>query len=126
MNILWKVKNMKNIKRGPAGLLLDIASVIAAVALLISIYAVLGTVDLVFMNGSEEVYRMEGVNMLSDIELPSDEVDENMEFTYVSGEETKDFGDPTEFKFHIAKTLVENLFSFKWEKLDHRIILTAK
>ena len=100
-------------------------SVILAAVIIMGVYLLVGSVDLAFVDDGNQIAYVEDVKILSDIEIPA-EVDEGLEFTYVSGEETKDFADKGGFKFNIARTLVENLFTFKWEERDYVITLTAK
>ena len=114
------------------------ASVIGAVlsiVLLIVIYARLGTVDLVYVNGDREIYRQENVRVISKIDDPVENMSEEflaegetMSFTYLSGNEKKtlDVEKPGDLKVEILKTLVLNLFSFKWEEQSYVIEFTAK
>lgn len=114
------------------------ASVIGAVlsiVLLIVIYALLGTVELVYVNGDREVYRQENVRVISKIDDPVENMSEEflaegetMSFTYLSGNEKKtlDVEKPGDLKVEILKTLVLNLFSFKWEEQSYVIEFTAK
>ena len=102
-------------------------SAVLAVVLVVAIYAMLGTVDLVFVNNDKETYRQENVSMFSDIDVVTDEAGEPVEYTFVSGNQVMPLnGNETDFRFTIAKTLLENLFTFKWQPMDQVIVLTAK
>ncbi|MBQ8414724.1 MAG: hypothetical protein IJX58_05740 [Clostridia bacterium] len=113
---------MKNLAFRSAG----IGSVILALILLVVIYTLLGTVDLVFMKGDFQVARMEDVRVISDLELSAEDVITGEELEYTYGEDNKDFNGDFNFRFEIAKTLIINLFTFKWEATDNTIVLTAK
>lgn len=114
---------MKNKMPRYAGIL----SVILAVVLLVLIYALLGTVDLVFVNDGKEVCRQENVSVFSDIEVDVGSAEDPIQYTYLSGDEVKPLeGNETNFRIKIATTLVENLFTFKWNENDQVITLTAE
>lgn len=96
-------------------------SVVVGVVALIFVYAILGTVDIVYRNDDgNQLGRQENVSVFADIDLPEGE------YTYLSGEETKSADDLNGLRFEIAKTLVTNLFSFDWQEMDNEIILTQK
>lgn len=111
---------MKDIMHRNTGLI----SAVLALVLLLLIYTVCGTVDVVFMQGEREVHRMEDVRVFSNLEVSEDEL-ADMDFTYTSGEETKTFGDNFEFRFEIAKTVLLNFVTFKWQEYDQVIVLNA-
>ena len=111
---------MIEIMRRNAGLI----SAIVALVLIFAVYCALSTVDLVFMQGDKEVHRMDDVGMFSSLVVS--EEDTPLEFTYTSGDATKDFGDNFEFRFEIAKTIFLNFVTFKWQDYDQVIILNAK
>ncbi len=113
---------MTEIMRRNAGLI----SAALALVLIFAIYCALGTVDLVFMQGEKEIHRMEDVRMFSGLDISEDDMDADLEFTYTSGDATKDFGDNFEFRFEIAKTIFLNFVTFKWQDYDQVIILNAK
>lgn len=103
-----------------------VVSIFAAIALMISVYALCGTVDLVFVNGEEE-YRQENVSVFSDIDVYTGDGEEPINYTFVSGGETVPLkGNEMDLKVKIATTLIENLFTFKWEEWDQVITLTAE
>lgn len=103
-----------------------IISIFAAIALMILVYALCGTVDLVFVNGEEE-YRQENVSVFSDIDVYVGDGEEPINYTFVSGGETIPLkGNEIDFKVKIVTTLVENLFTGKWEEWDQVITLTAE
>ena len=107
---------MKDKLPGNAGIL----SAIAAVLIIVVIYTMLGTVDLVYMQGNKEISRQENVSVFSDIELPEGE------FSYSVNGETKELEDINTLKTDIGITVITNLFSFKWQKMDNIIVLTAE
>ena len=113
---------MKDIARRNAG----IGSVILALILILAIYTLLGTVDLVFMKGDFQVARMEDVGVFSDLELNAEDVITGEELDYTYGEDAKEFSGDFSFRLEIAKTLIVNLFTFNWDEADNTIILTAK
>ena len=113
---------MKDIIHRNAG----IGSVLLALILVLAIYTLLGTVDLVFMKGDFQVARMEDVRVFSDLELDVEDVITGEELEYTYGEGAKDFNGDFNFRIEIAKTLVVNLFTFKWDATDNVIVLTAK
>lgn len=121
---------MKDIKFRNAGILLAIVGIVLVVAM----YLMLGSVDLVYTNGDREVYRQEGVRVISKIEDPMDNMAEefitgdDMKFTYTSGNKTETFNpdDPDNIKVEIAKTLAKNLFSFKWTEDKYVITVNVK
>lgn len=121
---------MKDIKYKNAGILVTIAGIV----LVAVIYLSLGTVDLVYTNGSREVYRQEGVNLISQIEDPMENMpeefitSEDMKFTYTSGKKTEIFNpeEPQNIKGEIVKTLAKNLFSFKWSDDKYVITINVK
>lgn len=103
-----------------------VVSTIAAILAIVFVYALFGTVDLVFMKGENEVCYMEDVRIFSDLELQPEDIKggQMMDFTY--GENRKDYNADFEFRVEIAKTLIVNLFTFKWGEADDDIILHAK
>ncbi len=114
------------------------AGVLAAVLgvlVLVLIFVFVGTVDLVYMNNGREVYRQNGVGVFADVDDPNEKMHEEfrtegetIEFTYTIGEDQKDFDpeDPKNLKADIVKTLLTNLFTFKWDELDNDIVFEAK
>lgn len=112
---------MKEIARRNAGLLAALLGII----IVLLVYTLLGTVDLVFMKGDLQVARMEDVRVISDLQLDAEDVltGEELEFTYGEG---KTYAADMNLRFEIAKTLVVNLFTQKWDHADQVIILDAK
>ena len=107
---------MKQKLPGNAGVL----SVIAALLIILIVYTLLGTVNLVFMHEGRQISRMDNVNLLSEITLPEGDL------TYTVGEETGSFETVEELKGQIAVTLLTNLFGFKWQEIDHVITITQE
>ena len=83
----------------------------------------LGTVDLVFKQDGREVYRLDDVNIFSDLTIP--EVEGSV-YTYGADGSEKEFSDSIEFRFEIGKTVLLNFLSFKWDEPDNYIELTEK
>ena len=112
---------MKEIARRNAGLLAALLGVI----IVLLVYTLLGTVDLVFMKGDLQVARMEDVRVISDLQLDAEDVltGEELEFTYGEG---KTYAADMNLRFEIAKTLVVNLFTQKWDNADQVIIFESK
>ena len=112
---------MRDIVRRNAGII----SVLLALVLLLVVYTLLATVDLVFMKGDFQVARMEDVRVFSDLTLNAEDVitGEELEYTYGDG---KTFEGDFSFRIEMAKTLIVNLFTFKWDDADRVIVLTAK
>lgn len=112
---------MKEIARRNAGLFAALLGII----IVLLVYTLLGTVDLVFMKGDLQVARMEDVRVISDLQLNAEDIltGEELEFTYGEG---KTYAADMNLRFEIAKTLVVNLFTQKWDNADQVIILDAK
>lgn len=112
---------MKEIARRNAGLLAALLGII----IVLLVYTLLGTVDLVFMKGDLQVARMEDVRVISDLQLDAEDVltGEELEFTYGEG---KTYAADMNLRFEIAKTLVVNLFTQKWDNADQVIVFEAK
>ena len=112
---------MKEINRRNAGLLAALLGIIVVLL----VYTLLGTVDLVFMRGDLQVARMEDVRVISDLQLDAEDVltGEELEFTYGEG---KTYAADMNLRFEIAKTLVVNLFTQKWDNADQVIIFETK
>lgn len=112
---------MKEIARRNAGLFAALLGII----IVLLVYTLLGTVDLVFMKGDLQVARMEDVRVISDLQLDAEDVltGEELEFTYGEG---KTYAADMNLRFEIAKTLVVNLFTQKWDNADQVIIFEAK
>ena len=112
---------MKEIARRNEGLLAALLGII----IVLLVYTLLGTVDLVFMKGDLQVARMEDVRVISDLQLDAEDVltGEELEFTYGEG---KTYAADMNLRFEIAKTLVVNLFTQKWDNADQVIVFEAK
>ena len=112
---------MKEIARRNAGLFAALLGII----IVLLVYTLLGTVDLVFMKGDLQVARMEDVRVISDLQLDAEDIltGEELEFTYGEG---KTYAADMNLRFEIAKTLVVNLFTQKWDNADQVIIFEAK
>ena len=97
-----------------------IISVVVSVLIVLTIYTLLGTVNLVFMKDGRQVSRQEGVNMFSDIELPEGEL------TYTVNGETKPLEYIGDLKAEIGVTVLTNFLSFKWQERDNVITITQE
>ena len=112
---------MKDIVRRNAGFL----AAILGIVLILLIYIMLGTVDLVFMKDGFQVARMDDVRVFSNLELDPDEVITGEELSYIYGENSEPFKGDFKFRIEIAKVLVINFFTHKWEPTDYVIVLKA-
>lgn len=92
-----------------------------AMALMLLLYSLLGTVEVVFENDEFVIDRQEDVRVISTVEIP----DEATEY-YVVGNEEVVVDEPSDLKKQIMKTLILNLFTFKWQESDHVIVLHTK
>ena len=103
-------------------------SAVIAVVIILAIYVMVTTVDLVFIKDDHQIYCMEDVGVFSDVTVDPAEVEggQDLEYTYVSGDMVKDFENSTDFKIEIAKTIFLNLVTFKWEPHNYVIEMTAK
>ena len=112
---------MKEITRRSAG----VAAALLGIILVLLVYTLLGTVDLVFMKGDFQVARMENVRVISDLQLDTEDVvtGEELEYTYGKG---NTYAADMTLRIEIAKTLVTNLFTQKWDNADQVIVLQAK
>ena len=109
---------MKNITPRSAG----IFSAILALVLLICIYTMLGTVDIVFLQDGREMYRINDAGIFSDLTAPeADGV-----YVYTADGVEKEFSDSFEFRAHIGTTVILNLVSFKWDEADNIIEIHDK
>ncbi len=98
-----------------------IISTVLALVIIICVYTLFGSVDLVFKQDGTEVYRIEDASLFSELTLP--EGDGN---AYTYGEAGAEFGDTFEFRFEIAKTVLVNFVTFKWDAADNVIELNAQ
>lgn len=114
---------MKDIMHRNTGLI----SAILALVLILTVYIMFGTVDVVFMQGDEELHRMDDINVMSDLDVSDEDISgfENMKFTYTSGNSTKIFDDNFDFRLEICKTVILNFITFKWQPDNNVIILNA-
>ena len=108
--------DMKQKTPGAAGL----SSVIFAVAIVVALYTLLGTVDLAFLQDGRQVNRMNDVSLISEITLP------DAQLSYVADGETKSLESVDDLKAHIGPTLINNFINLKWEDVDHIIIITQE
>lgn len=95
-------------------------SVVIAIVVLVAIYTLLGTVDLVFMQNGKEVSRQEDVNVFSTVELPEGDL------SYTVDGATKTLGDPFELKTSIGVMVLNNFISLKWQEEDSVISIDIK
>ena len=100
-----------------------IVSLIFAVIILLIIYTLVGTVDLVFREDGREVYRIEDANVFADLTIPDED---GASFYYSTDLGEKMFSDSIEFRIEIAKTVFTKLINFEWEEMDSYIVLNQK
>lgn len=100
-----------------------IASLILAVVILLVIYTLTGTVDLVFRKDGREVHRIEDASVFADLSIPDGE---SKSFYYSTELGEKQFSDSVEFRIEIAKTVLTKLINFEWEEMDSYIILNQR
>lgn len=105
-----------------------IISVVVALVLILGIYAMLGTVDVIFVHEGREVYRQDNVSAITTIEYDCTDpaTGETLQFTYLSDGTAVEYGDKGAFSLEISKLVLSNLFAFKWQAADHVITLEAK
>lgn len=102
-----------------------IISGILGLVLILAVYIMLTSVNLVFMKDNEEIYRMEDVGIFSNLDVESEDVGGDYDFTYDTGKKTKDFENSLGFRFEIGKTILLNLVTFKWGPQNYDIVLDA-
>ena len=96
-------------------------SIVAALALILVIYTLLGTVNIVVVDAEgKEISTQEDVGVFSEIHVPSGELS-----CTVNGEE-KPIEDINTLKVEIGKTVLMNLVTFKWQAEDNVITVTQK
>ena len=94
---------------------------LVAVVLMILLYSLFGTVEVVFENDEFVITRHENARALSNIELPDEAT-----LYFVVGAEDAVIDDPSDIQAEIMKTLIVNLVTFKWQESDHIIVLHTK
>ena len=96
-----------------------IVAAIIAIALVVGVYAMFGTVDLVFKNSEGlEVSRQENVSMFTEIELDPG-------FTYYyEGEVINE--DQSALKNDIPMTLILNAATFNWDKEANDFVINVR
>ena len=96
-----------------------IISIILAVVLLLAIYTLLGTVDLIYMTDGNESAVHEDANVFSELHFP-----EGVISCTVNGEET-DIGNVNDLRVQIGATVLSNFLGFKWTEEDNVIIVNV-
>ena len=96
-----------------------IVAAIVAIALVMGVYAMFGTVDLVFKNSEgNEVSRQENVSLFTEIELDHG-------FTYYyEGEVINE--DQSSVKKDIPLCLIVNAATFNWDKEANDLVIDVK
>ncbi len=120
---------MKKIMPRSAGVLIAIGFYI----LVHVVYAVLGTVDLVFVKDGEVLCRQDNVSSVSVIMDPLQNMDdetyaENTDTVFIYtflGEEYVFGEDMFVLRAKIAARVVRNLVTFRWSESSEEIVLTA-
>lgn len=96
-----------------------IVAAIISIALILGVYAVFGTVDLVFKNSEGlEIGRQENISMFTEIELDPG-------FTYYyEGEVINE--DQSALKNEIPLTLIINAATFNWDKEANDLVINVR
>ena len=92
-------------------------SIVLALALLLAIYTVLGTVDLVYVVDGVQT-SAEDVNVLSKIDFP------DQAFTCNVGDTVVAVDDLMDLRVQIGKTVFCNFINLKWQEEDSVITIT--
>ena len=96
-----------------------VVAAIVAIALIFCVYAMFGTVDLVFKNSEGlEVGRQENVSLFSKIEL-----EEGYTYSY---NELVINEDQSSLKKDIPMTLILNAATFNWDKEANDLVIDVK
>jgi hypothetical protein len=95
-----------------------IVAAVLAIILIAGIFAMLGTVDLVFVEDGYEVRRQENVSVFTEIEA-------NDNYSYVYGGNTYTIAD-NKLKEHIVSTVLVNAVTFNWDQEANDITVTVK
>lgn len=96
-----------------------IVAAIVAIALIFGVYAMFGTVDLVFKNSDGlEVKRQENVSLFTEIELEEG-------YTYSYNESVIN-EDQSSLKKDIPMTLILNAATFNWDKEANDLVIDVK
>ena len=96
-----------------------IVAAIVAIALIFGVYAMFGTVDLVFKNSEGlEIGRQENVSLFSEIEL-----EEGYTYSY---NELDINEDQSPLKSDIPMTLILNAATFNWDKEANDLVIDVK
>lgn len=95
-------------------------SVIFAVVILVAVYTLVGTVDIVFVKNGKQDSRMNDVNIISEITLPEGNL------SCVVDGKTKNFNTVEDLKMHIGTTLITNFINFKWGECDNIITINQQ
>jgi hypothetical protein len=106
----------------------NIFGALLGIIIVLVIYTLFASVDLVFMKGDFQVARMENVRVFSDIELDVEDVvtGEDLEYTY-SDDTSKTYEPDMSLRIEIAKTSVLNLLNvIKGEEIVDSIVFVAK
>ena len=96
-----------------------IVAAIVAIALIFGVYAMFGTVDLVFKNSEGlEIGRQENVSLFSEIEL-----EEGYTYSY---NELVINEDQSPLKSDIPMTLILNAATFNWDKEANDLVIDVR
>ena len=101
---------------------------ILALLLIVGVFAIFGTVDLVYMKEGYEVGRQENVSLISDIELyvaPGETEPGAFSYTYGGNRYVVNEG-CANLKEHIVYTVITNAFTFKWSDEANDFVLNAE
>ena len=96
-----------------------VVAAIVAIALIFGVYAMFGTVDLVFKNSEGlEIGRQENVSLFSEIEL-----EEGYTYSY---NELVINEDQSPLKSDIPMTLILNAATFNWDKEANDLVIDVR
>ena len=97
-----------------------IISILLAVVILLAIYTLLGTVDLIYMKDGKQSAVQEDVRVFSEIHFPEGELS-----CTANGEETA-INSVNDLRVQIGATVLSNFLSFKWSEDDNVIIINQQ
>ena len=109
-----------------------IVAAILAITLIAGLFAIFGTVDLIFVKDGYEVKRTENVSVLSEIDLYTDidlytEEGAKLQYTYeFDGAEYVIDENQANLREHIVYTVLLNAITFKWGAEDNDITVTVE
>lgn len=110
---------MKSILPRYAGII----AAVLALTLIAGLFTIFGTVDLIFVKDGYEVKRVEGVSVIDQPELYTEDGVE-LQYSYDFSDVTYEYG--KDFKKHVALTVLLNAITFQWDAEDNDITINVK